>query len=303
MGVVRNDDAGSVNGARVSSRLPDWPPRLGSMARIPRAAPIVLGWAVVVVVVMGDLALSHVALIGLLALAPLCSAPAMRWKATCVLSLAALVAAIALGGPDKIGGSAQQVTECVLVALVGLAATAAAAAAGSREEALREARALATHDTLTGALTRRAFFAEAEHLCLIRPEDRPALTIAIFDVDHFKQVNDEHGHLVGDDVLAEVARRITERTRAGDLVCRFGGEEFALLIVGPDGSDVVERVVAQVRCGPVVIGDRSVQVTASAGWASVDNDLHVALSEADRNLYEAKRWGGDQTVGGTKLRP
>lgn len=122
------------------------------------------------------------------------------------------------------------------------------------------------------------------------------LTVALIDLDHFKQVNDEHGHLVGDDALVATAHALTEVSRPGDVVGRFGGEEFAVLLPGLSTSEAsvvaerLRRAIADVR----ISGDSGPRITASVGIATLDehgNDVDELLGAADRALYAAKTDG------------
>lgn len=127
------------------------------------------------------------------------------------------------------------------------------------------------------------------------------LALLMVDIDHFKQVNDKHGHLAGDDVLTTVARTISKALRPGDLVGRLGGEEFAAILAGQnllDAEGAAERLrsqVADVR----VRSDRGewISVTVSVGVAELSvsgSDLHQLLDAADTALYAAKRAGRNQ---------
>lgn len=168
------------------------------------------------------------------------------------------------------------------------------AEAGYHDELLRRA----TTDALTG-LPNRATFED----CLLsemrtsRETGRP-LALVLVDVDHFKRVNDERGHPVGDEVLREVARRLQAAVRAGDVVARVGGEEFAALLPGADlaaGAEIGERMGAQLRSAPVPVPGGSVAVTASCGVTTLEprDDELSFVSRADVRLYEAKRDGRD----------
>ncbi|OHT19771.1 diguanylate cyclase [Edaphosphingomonas haloaromaticamans] len=157
------------------------------------------------------------------------------------------------------------------------------------EERSRQARLQmeAESDPLTGLLNRRGF-------------DRRAAAgwggLVLIDLDHFKAVNDGHGHAVGDAVLCEAARRIRATVRAGDIVARLGGDEFAVLLVEDEGGDhaaLAERLLAALQAPYLVDGAR-IAASASIGVAPRNYGGEAAaglLVRADAALYEAKRGG------------
>jgi diguanylate cyclase (GGDEF)-like protein len=161
-------------------------------------------------------------------------------------------------------------------------------------------------DVLTGWHNRRYLLNRLrEELARCRRE-RTALTCLMIDVDHFKRINDRHGHLAGDDVLRQVAHRIEGQVRGSDVAARYGGEEFVMLLpaTGRDaGGLLAERIRRAVADEPVTIagnGNESLAVTVSIGVAehrasAGAEDLRLAgdqlLALADRALYEAKAAG------------
>ena len=162
-------------------------------------------------------------------------------------------------------------------------------------------RAQALEDPLTGLYNRRHLFeAGGALLALLRRRAVP-LAAALVDLDHFKQVNDRHGHDAGDRVLrgfAELARSVT---RAEDIVCRHGGEEFVLLFPGADASQASVRLRALLqsfRALSFVDGsgaDFSCSFSAGvAGWRGGEDDLAALLARADAALYAAKQGGRAQ---------
>jgi two-component system cell cycle response regulator len=170
-------------------------------------------------------------------------------------------------------------------------------------ETLEALRRLATRDELTGLLNRREYdriLAEEEERA--RRFGHP-LGLVIIDIDHFKAVNDAHGHPAGDAVLAEVARRLAGAIRTVDRVARIGGEEFALLLVqtdGPAALEVAGRAISGVAGSPIQAAEGlALSVTASAGVASLPSDAGTAaelFAAADRALYAAKERGRHTAV-------
>ena len=171
----------------------------------------------------------------------------------------------------------------------------------SREEIHRqneELKILATKDPLTACLNRRSFLGHFEMQWSMAQRHKHSLSCMMVDVDHFKSINDNHGHAVGDQVLQKIASLLNSCVRAGDLVCRYGGEEFAVLLPHLDlagAKRAAERFRQAIESRPI----HGLSVTASFGIASMDlgaKDPHELLNEADRSLYVAKRNGRNQVV-------
>lgn len=160
---------------------------------------------------------------------------------------------------------------------------------------------LATHDTLTQVMTRRVFMdACALEMERCRRHGRP-MALLLLDIDHFKQVNDEHGHQVGDRVLVDFTRRIQPVLRRMDLLARLGGEEFVVLLPdteGPDAMAVAQRILSCVA----EPADKSLPaITTSMGvvvWRADDQEVDDLLVRADRALYQAKSEGRNRIVEG-----
>lgn len=145
---------------------------------------------------------------------------------------------------------------------------------------------LAMRDALTGLRNRR-YLVES-----LGSDGRPR-SVLFIDLDDFKGVNDGHGHDVGDAVLIEVARRLEEASRAGDLVARIGGDEFVVVaydVTDEQAGEVADRLVAAVG-EPVALGGSELVVTVSVGVAAGDGDAAEVLDRADAAMYRAKRGG------------
>jgi diguanylate cyclase (GGDEF)-like protein len=160
----------------------------------------------------------------------------------------------------------------------------------------------ADHDYLTGASSRRAFFrlAEREHARAARTGTD--LSVLLFDIDHFKRINDTFGHAAGDQVLVDIVRRTGSVIRQVDVCARVGGEEFAVLL--PDASADMAALVAQrLRRAlepPLAVADPQGEVsyTVSIGIARLEAGESIGdlLMRADRALYEAKASGRNAAV-------
>jgi len=169
-----------------------------------------------------------------------------------------------------------------------------------QDRALRQIERLIEIDVLTGLLNRRGFDERLRRL-LKRGALRPPL-LAVLDVDHFKRINDTHGHAVGDAVLSGVGARLHEALRPLDLAVRLGGEEFAVIWLNPEAGGEMrlgERLRAVIGGQPFETAAGALTVTVSVGVAPAvgpDEAPEVLFSRADAALYEAKRGGRDRVV-------
>ncbi|MEG3184913.1 diguanylate cyclase [Novilysobacter erysipheiresistens] len=155
---------------------------------------------------------------------------------------------------------------------------------------------LATRDYLTGLPNRRRFFqAGAQAMSREQP-----MAMAMLDIDHFKRVNDTHGHDAGDAALKAVAAAIAAHARGGDVVARYGGEEFCVLAPGmsaPQAEAFFEQLRETVADLCIVFKEQLLKVTVSIGVCHrVDRDLHALLTDADHLLYLAKAGGRNRVV-------
>jgi two-component system, cell cycle response regulator len=159
-------------------------------------------------------------------------------------------------------------------------------------------------DGLTEAANKRYFleFLDREMARCARYQ-RP-LSLVMFDLDHFKQINDTHGHLAGDFVLREMSRRLRSRIRKEELLARYGGEEFVVVLPEaghPGAMDFAEQLRRLVEREPFLFEEDSIPLTISVGVATIDGDPAIDTAQfvklVDENLYRAKRGGRNRVVG------
>lgn len=197
------------------------------------------------------------------------------------------------------------------ITLLAMAPLAMASLHASREEALRRLAVRADHDHLTGALSRRAFTERAHQLLARQQLAGEPLSMLMLDLDFFKRVNDLHGHLTGDRVLAELGRSVLAALREEDLFGRLGGEEFAVLLPGTSPAQaiaVAERLREAVESMHLPLDDGGMlRVTASFGLAQSEPlgggkpSLEQHLQVADITLYTAKAGGRNSVVAASVL--
>lgn len=155
----------------------------------------------------------------------------------------------------------------------------------------------ALHDMLTGVLNRRGILAIAERW----RRARYPFALVLLDIDHFKRFNDLHGHATGDAALCHLVNCLRQGLREGDMLGRYGGEEFMLLLPGmTQGAAlmVAERIAARVREQPLVLSEKALGMTVSQGIASEEEatTLSEVIALADRRLYAAKHAGRDRVM-------
>jgi diguanylate cyclase (GGDEF)-like protein len=157
----------------------------------------------------------------------------------------------------------------------------------------------ATHDALTGVLTRAQFVQQTRHALARLTRHPGTLALVFIDLDDFKEVNDRHGHVFGDRVLAAQAKRFNRAVRPTDIVARYGGDEFVVLCEdlasGDEAQSVAERIVFDLA-QPHQIDDRTIQLHASVGVVITDDahaDLTTLFEHADLAMYRAKQRGRD----------
>jgi len=168
-------------------------------------------------------------------------------------------------------------------------------------ESMQQLASLASHDSLTGLLNRRALYEIIEKERIRTQNAGVPLSVVMIDLDHFKLINDQYGHLIGDEALCQVAQSILDRKRSSDYVGRWGGEEFLVILPGANLQEagiVAERMRVAIRSLSIPLEDgRVVTVTASLGAASAflgeEFSLERLIHRADQALYMSKEAGRD----------
>lgn len=202
------------------------------------------------------------------------------------------------------GNVPAQTVRLGIIAVAGVIAVVASYVRQRREMQFQQAqraadeaeflRLQASHDDLTGLLNRRGAY---ERLAAADIQDG---TVVVIDCDDFKEVNDSHGHLVGDEFLKGLAGRLSGAVAHDDVIARWGGDEFLIIVRGPfeEGSEVAARVVREVSARPMATAAGLIPVSLSAGAAPLSSSeaLDQALGAADRAMYSAKASGTGRLV-------
>lgn len=167
-----------------------------------------------------------------------------------------------------------------------------------------ELKLLASTDPMTHLYNRRYFTKISQHIFDLSKRDNKELSIIILDIDKFKNINDTYGHQVGDEVIISLANKLIEHQRKSDIVCRYGGEEFVLLLpnTSRDGATIVANKIREDVESLVVksISNKDLKFTISLGVSRVDieneNNIERALKNADEALYKSKNSGRNKTT-------
>ena len=229
-----------------------------------------------------------------------------RWAAVCVPLLHGMVflPPIPLAVMRASEGtllSSGWVAVFALETLLYVIGTAFIALMMAKEKAESLHKAAAATDPLTGLLNRRGFMEMADRLVARCARKRGRVSVLMFDLDHFKSINDRFGHSVGDAALRVFADVVQNTIREGDVVGRLGGEEFAVLVpeMADEAAVAAERVRAAFEAAGVVVAGNELNATVSIGIAdslAKDASLEHMLSRADAALYAAKQAGRNRVV-------
>lgn len=168
---------------------------------------------------------------------------------------------------------------------------------------------LAATDALTGLINRRQFNHQLDAEIARAKRHRNTLSLALFDIDDFKKINDFYGHPTGDRILKELGQLIINNVRESDIPARYGGEEFALILPETgqiDAYELLERLRAMIEHTVFCLPDNPMTATISVGVAQLDPEhakAYELIEKADAALYEAKKQGKNQVVYGTITPP
>jgi len=222
--------------------------------------------------------------------------------ASCGAMLGAVTTALTVWGWVPFHPLGFHGAEIGVLAEATLLALALATQVRQHETARQSAEQLARRDSLTGLHNRRSFWEQAEPIWRTAERNDHLLSLVMLDIDFFTQINDRHGHEVGDRVLVDIAQLLNQSCRAGDILARWGGEEFLLLLPETgleQACALVERMRQLIAARRLAVKNESIAFTASFGVAARSGHATLGdlISQADDRLYAAKSNGRNQVVG------
>lgn len=254
------------------------------------------------------LASSSVAVLSALTLKEFASRSILREPARLLIAVALLACSISWGWravEHFDTGDAVLVSDVVTLYVSTIASLALTLAMMvlTNERINTQLRSQASRDSLTSIMNRRAFYEASAPMLANLKRDTSKLTICMLDVDHFKSINDLHGHAIGDEVLRQFSQMARSALREGDLLARYGGEEFVVLLHNSEQTQavqVIERLRMTCAGQGVTLQKGRIDIKFSAGIACVSGPVDVSmeslLNAADIALYRAKNAGRNRTV-------
>ncbi len=213
---------------------------------------------------------------------------------------------LAMGWPENLRISLSGLPFLLALAHYGEIVAITGKSASTRVSKLQS---LAATDGLTGLINRREFNHRLDAEIARAKRYRKHLSLALFDIDDFKKINDLYGHPIGDRILKELGQLIKDNVREADIAARYGGEEFALVLPETgqiDAYELLERLRALIERTVYCLPDTPMTATISVGVAQLDPDharAYELIEKADAALYEAKRQGKNQVVYGVTPAP
>jgi len=230
----------------------------------------------------------------------------LGWRAGLTLSLASLILAGVVAiwrfglptTPDQMVFATNFVVSGLTVTALGYVYD------RGREQAEIELHRLAVTDSLTGLPNRKLLEATFRRLTSLSQRQDSTLSLLIIDLDHFKQINDNHGHSAGDQVLMAFGQYLTDRLRDSDFACRTGGEEFLVILPGADrqqAAGLADEIRRGLETAPIGHDGIRIRFTVSIGvaqWQVDGQSLDEVMRVADQRMYECKRRGRNQVIAG-----